>query len=431
MGKSLKGKELGSGLSQRKDGRYQAKYYIPGSPKPKYLYDRNLAKLKKKRDLEKAKYILGYNDKAKKYKVSEWFDVWMKLYKIGRIKANTVRGYVDGFERGADFIGSVRLDCLTPSHIYNMVEGMQSDGYAESSVVHTLSIVKQLLQSAVDNQMIPMNPCKGIAIEKSEKVTVDPILEDESKILQPEEIKTFLDAEKNTRYYELFYIILNTGMRIGEITALCWSDIDFEKGTLAVNRQVQWQSGSKEHGNGYWYFSEPKYNSFRTISLDNALIDLLKREKQRQDRAAEYYADKYGLEYAQVYAIIKTESGFKPNALSGVGARGLMQITEETFEWIKTKIAPSEPVTFDDLYDPEVNIRFGTYYLYYCMDRYAGDFATASAAYHSGQGLVDQLLEDTRYSADGVTLHTFPYEQMNLYVHKVQRNYAKYQELYP
>lgn len=53
MGKSLKGKELGSGLSQRKDGRYQAKYYIPGSPKPKYLYDRNLAKLKKKRDLEK------------------------------------------------------------------------------------------------------------------------------------------------------------------------------------------------------------------------------------------------------------------------------------------------------------------------------------------------------------------------------------------
>ena len=139
MGKSLKGKELGSGLSQRKDGRYQAKYYIPGSPKPKYLYDRNLAKLKKKRDLEKAKYILGYNDKAKKYKVSEWFDVWMKLYKIGRIKANTVRGYVDGFERGADFIGAVRLDCLTPSHIYNMVEGMQNDGYAESSVVHTLS----------------------------------------------------------------------------------------------------------------------------------------------------------------------------------------------------------------------------------------------------------------------------------------------------
>ncbi len=55
------------------------------------------------------KYIMGYSDKAKKYKVSEWFDEWMKLYKIGRIKTNTVRGYVDGFERATDFIGSVRL----------------------------------------------------------------------------------------------------------------------------------------------------------------------------------------------------------------------------------------------------------------------------------------------------------------------------------
>ena len=137
MGKSLKGKELGRGLTQRKDGRYQAKYYIPGSPKALYLYDTNLARLKKRRDQEKAKYIMGYSDKAKKYKVSEWFDEWMKLYKIGRIKTNTVRGYVDGFERATDFIGSVRLDCLTPAHIHNMVERLQEDGYAPSSVTHT------------------------------------------------------------------------------------------------------------------------------------------------------------------------------------------------------------------------------------------------------------------------------------------------------
>ena len=52
---------------------------------------------------------MGDIDKSKKYKVSEWFDEWMKLYKIGRIKTNTVRGYVDGFERATDFIGSVRL----------------------------------------------------------------------------------------------------------------------------------------------------------------------------------------------------------------------------------------------------------------------------------------------------------------------------------
>ena len=63
------------------------------------------------------------------------------------------------------------------------------------------------------------------------------------------------------------------GLRLGEAFGVMWSDIDFIKCTLTINRQVQWQGGSKEHGKGYWYFSEPKYNSFRTISLDNSLME--------------------------------------------------------------------------------------------------------------------------------------------------------------
>ena len=143
-----------------------------------------------------------------------------------------------------------------------------------------------------------------------------------------------------------------------------------------------------------------------------------------------YYAQKYGLDENQVYAVIRTESGFDPQAESSVGARGLMQITEETFAWIKSKIAPAEPVTFDDLYDPEVNVRFGTYLLKVCLDRYGGDLSTAAAAYHSGIGRVDALLADPAYSADGKTLHTFPYAQMNHYVGKVNGNYKKYAALY-
>ena len=67
MGKSLKGKELGRGLYQRSDGLYVARIYTKGSPKPIYLYDSNLAKLKKKRDHEKARYIMGLNAGARKY----------------------------------------------------------------------------------------------------------------------------------------------------------------------------------------------------------------------------------------------------------------------------------------------------------------------------------------------------------------------------
>lgn len=144
----------------------------------------------------------------------------------------------------------------------------------------------------------------------------------------------------------------------------------------------------------------------------------------------EYYAGKYDLDERMLYSIIRTESNFDPQAQSNVDARGLMQITGITFEWIKSKIAPSEELTFDDLYDPETNIRFGTYYFSYCLQRYGNDLATAAAAYHSGWGTVDSLLSDSQYSQDGVTLDSFPYTQMQRYVYKVTSAYERYCEIY-
>ena len=110
---------------------------------------------------------------------------------------------------------------------------------------------------------------------------------------------------------------------------------------------------------------------------------------RKYDEYVTYYAGKYQIDPYILYSIIRTESNFNPQAESNVGARGLMQITEITFDWIKTKIAPDEPLTFDDLYDPEVNIRFGSYFISYCLQRYDDDLATAAAAYHSGLGTVD------------------------------------------
>ena len=100
---------------------------------------------------------------------------------------------------------------------------------------------------------------------------------------------------------------------------------------------------------------------------------------QRFTEYVEYYAGKYGIDPMILYAFIRTESNFDPNADSDAGARGLMQITEVTFDWIKMKIAPKESLTFDDLYDPETNIRFGSYFVSYCLDRYSGHLATAAA----------------------------------------------------
>lgn len=143
-----------------------------------------------------------------------------------------------------------------------------------------------------------------------------------------------------------------------------------------------------------------------------------------------YYADKYDIDPLMLYAFIRTESNFNPKADSDAGARGLMQITEVTFDWIKTKIAPTEDLTFEDLYDPETNIRFGSYFVSYCLLRYQDDLATAAAAYHSGWGTVDGLLSQAEYSADGKTLDHYPYPQMRLYVKKITSSYQRYQEIY-
>lgn len=146
------------------------------------------------------------------------------------------------------------------------------------------------------------------------------------------------------------------------------------------------------------------------------------------------FVDKWAAEYhvapSLVFAVIRTESGFNPKAESAVGARGLMQMTESTFTWIKDKIAPEEDVVFSDLYSPEISIRFGTYLLALSLNKYGGDVPTAAASYHSGWGTVDALLKNPEYSEDGVRLYVFPFGQMKHYVYKISKSYEKYQLIY-
>lgn len=150
----------------------------------------------------------------------------------------------------------------------------------------------------------------------------------------------------------------------------------------------------------------------------------------KYEELVEQYATEFGVDPYYVYAVIRTESSFRPSAVSEAGARGLMQMTEETFDWLKPKLAPEEDLTFDDLYSPPTSIRFGVYFLSLCLERYGGDMATAAAAYHSGWGTVDGLLQEGGNTQDGVTLSVFPRRQMAHYVDKVMKSYTKYLQLY-
>ena len=129
-----------------------------------------------------------------------------------------------------------------------------------------------------------------------------------------------------------------------------------------------------------------------------------------------------------VAAVIMAESSYDPEAVSSVGARGLMQIMPETGEWIAGKFG--EECTPEALFDPNTSIRYGAWYLGFLMERYSGDMRCATAAYHAGQGTVDSWLADPAYSSDGVTLDKIGYESTDTYVNRVMKYYDYYTEAY-
>lgn len=145
----------------------------------------------------------------------------------------------------------------------------------------------------------------------------------------------------------------------------------------------------------------------------------------------EQYAASQGLDPALVSAIILCESSFDPLAESRLGARGLMQLMEDTAAWVAHKLdEDGAEYSFDRLYDPETNIRFGTWYLGYLSRRFDGDAKKIVCAYHAGQGNVDSWLSNPQYSHDGVTLDTIPTQDTAAYASRVLRAQAVYQKYY-
>ena len=148
---------------------------------------------------------------------------------------------------------------------------------------------------------------------------------------------------------------------------------------------------------------------------------------KKYQELVEKYAAEYEISENLLYAVIHTESSFEPDAVSSVGARGLTQITEDTFDWLLTKT--DEEYTFDDLFTPEISIKYGAYFLSILQNEY---FITETviAAYHAGMGNVSDWLDDTRYSDDGQHLKTTPISDTNHYINKVVSAMDKYYNIY-
>ena len=143
------------------------------------------------------------------------------------------------------------------------------------------------------------------------------------------------------------------------------------------------------------------------------------------------YADAQELDPALVAAVILCESSYDPKAESRLGARGLMQLMPDTAEWVAHKLGEDgADYSFDNLYDPQTNIRFGTWYLGYLSRRFNGDATKIVCAYHAGQGNVDSWLKNPQYSSDGVTLDIIPTKDTATYASRVLRARDIYRKYY-
>lgn len=129
-----------------------------------------------------------------------------------------------------------------------------------------------------------------------------------------------------------------------------------------------------------------------------------------------------------IFAIIKAESNFNPEAVSKSDARGLMQLMKTTAE----DVAKKGGITLEDeedLYDPETNIKLGTMYFSSLMQKYK-NVTLALTAYNAGSGNVDKWVENGTIQKDGSDAENIPYKETNNYVRKILRDYEIYQELY-
>jgi len=140
----------------------------------------------------------------------------------------------------------------------------------------------------------------------------------------------------------------------------------------------------------------------------------------------ERYAEQYGIPSEIVYAVIKTESDFRADAVSPKGAVGLMQITPDTFLWLAEMLNESWDVSL--LSQPDVNLRCGVFYLHF-LYQYYRDFDLALAAYNAGMGNVAKWLSSQEYSEKGKLIY-IPFEETRTYVRLVTERAKIYQKLY-
>lgn len=292
MGKNLKGKECGKGICQRKDGWYYARY-VDKAGKRHEKYFKTLPEAKNW--VDDSKYIERHEDVfvADDTTVNEWFEFWIENI-VGDLAPNTIRNYRERYKQNIQpVIGNMLINNVKPMHCKKVLIRMDED-YAGATIRQAYITMGTMFKAAKMNDIIAKHPMDGVRYTKPVRAVND------IKFLTRKDQVTFLETAKKSHNYNQYALILETGLRTGEMIGLTWDAVDFEKRTITINKTLEYR-----HKQGYWRAGPPKtQSSYRTIPLTDCAYNILKsiwdnRENQKKSpllsQVLEYVDRKTGM----------------------------------------------------------------------------------------------------------------------------------------
>lgn len=264
MGKNLKGKECGKGIFQRQDGKYAARYTDKTGKRREKHFDTLPGAKNWLADTlyeEKHGILIANPDMT----VDTWFEYWITNL-ICDLAPNTLRNYRERYKQNIQpVIGQMKLSDVKPMHCKVILNRMD-ELYAGSTIRQTYIAMGTMFRSAVMNDMLIKHPMDGVRYTKPVRA-VDAI-----HFLTVEEQEKFLEAAKRSHNYRQYALLLETGLRTGEMIGLTWDAINWKKRTLTVNKTLEYR-----HKQGHWRAGPPKTaTSYRTIPLTDRAYAILK-----------------------------------------------------------------------------------------------------------------------------------------------------------
>jgi len=221
--------------------------------------------------------------------VSEWLETWLKKFVLDKVKVKTYERYCCSVNRHiVPYIGDISLSRLKAEDIQNMLNqliengGDDADGLAPRTVNSARRTLIGALRKAVDLEIIQRNPATATTPSKAEKAKIEILTHDESKT-----VRDVAKLEGEVAYI-IVLLALTTGMRIGEIFGLHWTDIDLGKGRLLVDQTLV----STNHGY-YLQATAKTKSSHRSIPLPQVTIEALKKYKGWQEDQQALLLNKY------------------------------------------------------------------------------------------------------------------------------------------